>query len=475
MEKNQNWEDDELERYKSACFLTNYLSKKYSLTKTQKRTNSLVLGIRAEWGFGKTFFIKRWMEDLRDQNYPVVYFDAWQNDFADDPLIGFVDALDNDLKETYAHFGKARETLNEVVDLGKRLIKPVSLWALIQGVGATTGLDVKSLVEVLNSQADEMLDAHRQRRKLIDEFKNNLTKMVEFLDSQNGIQLPIFIFIDELDRCRPNYAIELLEAIKHLFGVNGIYFVVATNTEQLGHAVCAIYGEKFDSERYLKRFFEQEYILPPPKSEKFISVLLDRPTLNLAEKTYNIIDQRVYGLAPNVIELVVFAEAFALSLRDIEQVISMLEAVVLAWPDEEKIHYPFLIFLLVAKQVSADLFAKIYFKKLVSDSPVLSFRDQIKAFIKGNRNFKAYVLVDQHASRIETLDLLELCECYYQASKMNVREIYDISARQSFGLKHKIYNFIERDIPSSWGDVVPFHSLTKYSERVAQAGQLLSA
>lgn len=472
MERNENWEDDELERYKSACFLTNYLSKKYSLTRGQKRANSLVLGIRAEWGFGKTFFIQRWMKDLRDQNYPVVYFDAWQNDFADDPLIGFVDALDKDLKQTYEKFGKSHKTLNEVVDLGKRLIKPISLWALIQGAEAATGLDIKNLVEILNGQTDEMLNAHRQRRQLIDEFKNKLTQMVEFLDEQTGVQLPIFVFIDELDRCRPNYAIELLEAIKHLFGVNGIYFVVATNTEQLGHAVCAIYGEGFDSERYLKRFFEQEYILPPPKTEKFISILLDRPTLNLTNKTYNFIEESVYQLHPNIIELVVFADAFALSLRDIEQVVSMLEAVVLAWPDDEKIHYPFLILLLTAKQISAELFQQMYSGKLSTDSR--EFKETLKKHIKGNRIFKAYVRVDRSTSRIEELDLIELCEYYYQVANMKISELNQKQDASSWGFRKKVYGLAMQNIRSSWIDE-PLHPISNYVSRVAQAGQLLSS
>lgn len=472
MEINENWEDDELERYKSACFLTNYLSKKYSLTRTQKRKNSLVLGIRAEWGFGKTFFIQRWMKDLQDQNYPVVYFDAWQNDFSDDPLIGFVDALDNDLKQTYKKFGKSNETLNEVIDLGKRLIKPLSLWALTQGAEAATGLDIKNLVEILNGQTDEILNAHRKRRDLIDEFKNKLAQMVEFLERQDNVQLPIFVFIDELDRCRPTYAIELLEAIKHLFGVNGIYFVVATNTQQLGHAVCAIYGESFDSERYLKRFFEQEYLLPPPKTEKFITVLLDRPTLNLANKTYNFIEENVYKLQPNVIELVVFADAFSLSLRDIEQVVSMLEAVVLAWPENEKIHYPYLIFLLAVKQISSDLFEKIYYGKLRGESS--NFKEKIGSIVNGNRRFKAYIFADHHNSRITDLDLIELCEYYYQASRMNAREIIDTYSQSNFGFRHKVFDFLMKDTASTWGAVAPKHPISDYPSRVAQAGQLLT-
>ena len=76
--------------------------------------------------------------------------------------------------------------------------------------------------------------------------------MITVLEDQAGVQLPLFVFVDELDRCRPDYAIELLEGIKHLFGVPGVYFVVATNTVQLGESVKAVYGSGFDGVRYLK-------------------------------------------------------------------------------------------------------------------------------------------------------------------------------------------------------------------------------
>ncbi|WVV48879.1 P-loop NTPase fold protein [Pseudomonas sp. NA13] len=75
------------------------------------------------------------------------------------------------------------------------------------------------------------------------------------------LRTPAFIFIDELDRCRPTYAIELLERVKHFFELEDCRFIVASDSTQLAHSVRAVYGEKFYSERYLSRFFDAEFRL----------------------------------------------------------------------------------------------------------------------------------------------------------------------------------------------------------------------
>jgi len=79
--------------------------------------------------------------------------------------------------------------------------------------------------------------------------------------------------IDELDRCKPSYSIQLLETIKHLFNVEGVYFIVATASEQLSHSINAVYGEKFESKRYLNRFFDQEYSLKSPDKEEYCNFI----------------------------------------------------------------------------------------------------------------------------------------------------------------------------------------------------------
>lgn len=72
------------------------------------------------------------------------------------------------------------------------------------------------------------------------------------LNHSNGNKI-VFI-IDELDRCRPDFALELLEKIKHLFSVQGITFLLVMNRSQLEESVKSRYGAGIDSSTYLQKF-----------------------------------------------------------------------------------------------------------------------------------------------------------------------------------------------------------------------------
>ena len=82
------------------------------------------------------------------------------------------------------------------------------------------------------------------------------------IDEIYDLKTPIVIFVDELDRCRPTYSIEILEVIKHFFETKGCVFLVATDTEALQHSIRSVYGDRFDAETYLKRFFGRKIRLP---------------------------------------------------------------------------------------------------------------------------------------------------------------------------------------------------------------------
>ncbi len=86
---------------------------------------------------------------------------------------------------------------------------------------------------------------------------------------------PLIVMIDELDRCRPSYAIELLEVAKHLFSVDHIVFVLAVNRSELAHSIRALYGSDFDAEGYLRRFFDVDFRLPEPDRKSFIDAMMD--------------------------------------------------------------------------------------------------------------------------------------------------------------------------------------------------------
>lgn len=117
-------------------------------------------------------------------------------------------------------------------------------------------------------------------RILRDEFKEKLGKF------SHDYNKKLIFFIDELDRCRPSFAIELLETIKHLFSVPGVIFVTSLDKSQLSHSVATIYGEKMDTTGYLRRFFDLDYKLPSPDKIKYMEIKLGNIFSNYMNSSY---------------------------------------------------------------------------------------------------------------------------------------------------------------------------------------------
>jgi len=88
--------------------------------------------------------------------------------------------------------------------------------------------------------------------------------------------LPLVVVVDELDRCRPTYAVEFLETIKHVFDVEGVVFVLTVNREQLDQSAAVLYGNAADPESYFRRFFDIELTLPDPDRHALVRALLGR-------------------------------------------------------------------------------------------------------------------------------------------------------------------------------------------------------
>ena len=138
-------------------------------------------------------------------------------------------------------------------------------------------MDINPLIEkevgkFLSSYAEERLNKYSEAKQSIDEFRTlledvakTLSESRQNLDNQENHSL--VIIIDELDRCRPTYAIELLETAKHLFAVDNIVFVLGINIAEMTHSIKALYGSDFDAEGYLRRFINLDYPLPDPNPE----------------------------------------------------------------------------------------------------------------------------------------------------------------------------------------------------------------
>jgi len=177
------------------------------------------------------------------------YFDAFRHDFLDDPLIGIVGEISN----RFAGTEKSATTLLRTKEAASKLARPamrVGLAVATAGVSEIAGQIVDA---GLKAGSTELLKASEDfwkredgKRAAMDGFRKTLADL--------AAETKLVIVVDELDRCRPDYALSLLEVIKHFFDVPNVHFVLGANLEQLSNTVTTRYGEKMDGRKYLQKF-----------------------------------------------------------------------------------------------------------------------------------------------------------------------------------------------------------------------------
>ena len=225
-----------------------------------------VIAVDAAWGFGKTTFLRMWTQHLRNQGFPVVDFNAWETDFSEDPFLTLSTELTEGLQSGDTKL--PGETIKRLKDASQGVLHWVVPGA-IRFAASQVPVVGSQLADTAGSFAEDILSRHSEARTSVKEFRKVLQDMAIALSEATGSR-PLMVMIDELDRCRPSYAVELLEVAKHLFSVDRIVFVLAVNCDQLAHSVKALYGSDFDAEGYLRRFFDVDFKLPEPDRQAFI-------------------------------------------------------------------------------------------------------------------------------------------------------------------------------------------------------------
>ncbi|MBQ0795210.1 P-loop NTPase fold protein [Zhongshania sp.] len=319
-------------------------------------TSPIVMSVNAPWGHGKTTFLEMLHADLKLNNCKSVFFSAWETDFANDPLLAFLGEINQEINSLITGDEEKSHAWNSAKKAGVHILKK-GIPALVK-LGTAGIIDAEKILEdeavkLSESLSKDLIDEYSKNKGAIFEFKENLRKV---LTSESGEPENLYIFVDELDRCRPTYAIELLERIKHLLDIDGLVFVLAMDKEQLSHSVKAIYGNEFESKGYLKRFIDIEYALPDSELDEFIDKLYQ------AFGFYQFFEKRKkyrafqydYDHLKNVFKLIAKAKRY--SLREIEQLIARINLVIHSTNENTYIYPALLTFLITAKDSNPELY-----------------------------------------------------------------------------------------------------------------------
>lgn len=224
-----------------------------------------VIALNGDWGSGKTTFSKMWKQYLENNGIRTLYFNAWETDYYKDPLTAIIGELKNISKETES-FKKFCSTAGKIgLTVTKNVI--LSLLNKYTGVGSEAVKDICDSAE--NVLIDRIKD-YEEEKSSIEDFKQSLSKYVADCGA-----CPLVFIIDELDRCNPNYAVKLLETVKHIFDVPNIVFVLSICRKELENSIRGFYGsDRIDATNYLRRFIDIQFDVPHPKSDNFCKMLI---------------------------------------------------------------------------------------------------------------------------------------------------------------------------------------------------------
>lgn len=347
---------DELGRKESAEALTEFVL---------SSDNSLVVSLDAPWGQGKTTFLRMWRQHLINKNIPTIYFNAWENDFSDNAWVCLIGEISAAISEFSEIQGKAKEYLERAKSIGATLLKkavPAAVKIATAGVIDVDNLADQTIAGLAEAVAKEEIDKYEKSKSSLKSFRENLEKLVGCFSSAEP-PLPLVFIIDELDRCRPNFAIEVLEKTKHFFSVKNIVFVLGVDKGQLGSSFKAVYGDGLNVDGYLRRFMDFDFLLPAPGKGEFAKVLYRK--LGFAEYFEN---TKYQGKKDEGRELMnSISELFdtvGLTLREQETCCSVLANCVRITPADGRLDSVVLCFLVFLKVKYNDLYVEFIAGKI---------------------------------------------------------------------------------------------------------------
>lgn len=315
------FKEDRLKRENNVIFLTKLIA---------KIPGPFVLALDSPFGSGKTTFVRMLKAKLQNESHHCIYFDAWQNDYALDPLVALVSAIEGE-------FGTHKEDFKKLEQHASKFVERMGVNVLRK----TTGIDLDVEKKYFLSEENDCVKTFKEQQKALMEFRRGLKKLVETLVS--GSESKVVVFVDELDRCKPPFAIQLLERIKHLFDIPNIIFVLSTDKGQLEECVKVIYGAGTNGSEYLRRFIDFEFALPDASSKDHIVFLLSRLGLNnqtLGNDVETFVEH--FALASELAELTIRAKEKSIALLRvaIENGINIQNADLLALLIVLKAHNP---------------------------------------------------------------------------------------------------------------------------------------
>ncbi len=374
-------------------------------------SDELVISLDGKWGEGKTTFVKMWQGLLNEKNIHNIYINAFENDYSDDAFIEIAGAITAYIEEYEKKNGgiskKFKKWIDMVITMSKKAVPVVKIVVNSATGGIISDYNIEVLKGIFNKAADAIIDeklkSYNKDLKVVHEFKDLLSKISMSINSTKGN--PLVIIVDELDRCKPTYALDIIEKIKHLFSVKNVVFVLVMNRDQLEESVKGIYGQKFDAHTYLQKFINIETAIPKKISKQYGNRDIARYNRKLCESHEFKTDKSEVSAY-----LVALAKHFNLSLRQLERVYTNMAIFYATSAKHELKIVPIVSFLAVIKVIipsmyDALLYQRITYEELCENTGLL--HDKLK---RSDKRMLQYIVMNIQYFLVTESDFVSLTE-----------------------------------------------------------------
>lgn len=319
--------------------------------------NGLVILLNGEWGTGKTTFLEEFIEAISSNKDVELFniYNAYENDYYENAYLPFFASIEDkiELGKEFTKFIKSvgKSSTNGLVVISYAVIKSIFKTKLKVDLD-----DIKNNLKDIQDEknGEDYLKKYRDFSKYKETIKTRIRKICS--------EKPKIFIIDELDRCKPNFAMETLEIVKHFFDIENCIFIVSVDKMQLIESIKAIYGSNINSEKYFSKLFDYQYNLIPVDFYDSIDLSngANRELVEYSTKIFNILN---------------------ISLRDSKKIFNELLQKNKKWTVEQSL---FMLFLLTLKYTDLSFYKAIINNEFIKYKRILEseYRSELEKYNK---------------------------------------------------------------------------------------------
>lgn len=357
------------------------------------KNKPLVISLSAPYGMGKTTFIDMWGQWLTNEGKIAIKYDAWQEDYCENALLSILATINEQLK----FFVKDSKIVSDIKKAGFKLgVKclPAIIKFIVSAGAEYIGISESfaKLMKDLSGLADlekaselvakvkketkkeitdfvlKEIDSHKSKAESVSGFKSAMRSI--FAD---GTHKTLFFFVDELDRCKPVFALSIIESIKHFFDVENVCFILVSNQKVLFDMFRKTYGHSFESEDYFERFIDRHITLPTPELDRFTDYQIEQlPVIRDCKDEDKLFRHVIYSCCKN----------FRFNLREVLKYLDNIVDFIITNDGFGKrvpsIYLPAIAYLLALKRKKSHIYSEVIKTKKFPDELEISEDEKIK-------------------------------------------------------------------------------------------------